>query len=248
MSKAVAIHQPNYIPWTSYFLKAYLSDVFVFHDSVAFSKGTPTRRCGVLKPNSKNGESDFLALPIASGQEGMPIKDILLSDHFDWTTKHLALLQNTYRKAPFYKPVYEMIVPAMMALKNEKNMCVINAQLIKAIFSFLEIKCTTIFSSQMPALVGKNHALNLAILKQLDATIYVSGKGASSYQDEIELANNGIKVIYSDWKKFADANDFLKQNAPYSTGLSVIDTLFWIGKEQLIAFFEAYKINEIIGK
>ena len=37
MSKVIAIHQPNYIPWLGYFYKIYESDIFVFLDDVQFS-------------------------------------------------------------------------------------------------------------------------------------------------------------------------------------------------------------------
>ena len=93
----IAIHQPNYLPWLGYFEKIRRADVFVFLDDCQFSKGSYTNRVRI-------GQGEWLTLPV-SNSFGAAINETKIADP-DWLEKHLARLEETYKKAKCFKQVW----------------------------------------------------------------------------------------------------------------------------------------------
>ena len=82
---------------------------------------------------------------------------------------------------------------------------------------------------------GKSTDLLINIVKELNGSIYLSGKGGANYQDEEKFKVNGIKLIYSDFKHPV----YPQLWGELIEGLSIVDLLFNCGENSL----EYVKLN-----
>jgi len=73
---------------------------------------------------------------------------------------------------------------------------------------------------------GKSSDLLIDIVKKLNGSVYLSGRGGANYQDEEKFKASGIELIYSDF-----AHPVYPQLwGEFIEGLSIIDLLFNCGE------------------
>lgn len=96
-----------YAPPIQYFCKLIASPVFLeAHDH--FIKQTYRNRCKVL---ASNGVSE-LTIPVQQGaSERCPIKEVRISDHDNWRTRHWQTLQSCYGLSPYFEYYADDILP-----------------------------------------------------------------------------------------------------------------------------------------
>jgi hypothetical protein len=96
-------------------------------------------------------------------------------------------------------------------------------------FGLFDIQTKIILSSQLDGDKSlKKEDMVLDILKETEATVYLSGTGAKSYQKNDSFSSQGIELKYQEfippvYKQF--------KNSSFSSGLAYIDILFNLGKE-----------------
>ena len=73
----VGIHQPNFIPWPSYFNKISKSDIFIFLDDVEFTKNSLINR-NSIKSNDKELR---LTVPVAHRSMRQLISETEIANH-----------------------------------------------------------------------------------------------------------------------------------------------------------------------
>ena len=96
---AVAIHQPNYLPWLGYFSKSAHSDVLVLLDNVQFPRRSYVNRVQVKTARGVH----WLTQPVLQhGRYDQRIRDVEFSEG-DWASTHLATLQANYGRAPHFR-------------------------------------------------------------------------------------------------------------------------------------------------
>lgn len=211
----IAIHQPNFLPWSGYFHKMAQVERFVLLDTVQYSKGSFTNRV-LIKCNS--GAPLWLSVPLER-EFGIAINQIKINEERDWRTKHLKTLKQFYGKAAYFR----MYFPALEEIyaKRHVALAALNADLIHWLWRMLDIDAEICFASQL-GVSGSSTDLLVGICKELEATQYLSGRGGLKYQDEASFQHHNIEVLYTDfeppvyrqlWKNFVPK-------------LSVIDLLF----------------------
>ncbi|MBB6275163.1 WbqC family protein [Porphyromonas circumdentaria] len=96
-----------YAPPVQYFCKLLSPDVLLeAHDF--FIKQTYRNRCRVL---ASNGVSE-LTIPVQQGaSERCPIKEVRISDHDNWRTRHWQTLQSCYGLSPYFEYYADDIAP-----------------------------------------------------------------------------------------------------------------------------------------
>lgn len=216
----IAIHQPNYLPWLGYFHKIACADVFVFLETVQFSKGSVTNRVRIRR----GGEPVWLTQKIRQTL-GQPIATLSFVEA-DWPRRHLDALHGAYRDAPKFRTVLPALESLMLGTPTD-TLSAANRHLIEGLAHLLGLK--TIFVRDSALGVGASPADD-RLVALVDAVApcaaYLSGKGGASYQDPAKFAQAGIELRYS---RFQETAYEQPGAATFVPGLSVVDALFSVG-------------------
>ena len=216
----ISIHQPNYLPWAGYFFKICVSKTFVFLDDVQASKQSFFNRVKILENNKTN----WLTVPMKISL-GTKINEVKFSQD-DWKKRHLSKIFNSYKKSNFFKEVF-IFFENLYSSAIANNPSETNKFFIKKISHYLEIETNFLSSSDMKVnsdLISDDRLIS--ILKFLKASLYLSGTGAASYQDQNKFIKNNIALNY-----MYNLNlNYTQSSIKFEPGLSIIDLLFNLGK------------------
>jgi len=213
----VSIHQPNYIPWVGFFNKILSSDVYVVFDDVQFPRGKDYANRNQIKTN--NGKK-WLTVPVNGKSQLRPWNKIEINNN-DWIEQHLSLLESFYRKSEYFATYY----PGLKEIYHRGHIKLIdlNLDLIKYILKEIGKDVDIVMSSDIKT-DKKGLDKILHILKELNATTYISGSGEGSkrYIDESLFKENSIKLI---WQKF-DQLEYKQQFGEFMPYMTILDLLF----------------------
>ena len=220
MAKIIAAHQPNYLPWIGYFHKILKSDLFIILDHVEFSRRGFINRNRVKGPNG----SVWLTVPVRVHGR-IRIMDVPIDNTKDWRRKHSITLQTFYGKAPYFDEVY----PALKDIYEREwdKLADLNIEIIMRIVRLLNIDHEFVKSSTLNP-QGKKMEMIINLCRKVGAEVYFSGKGAMKYQDPNLFKENGIELIYQEFKHPVYPQRF----GDFIPNLSIVDMLFNIGVER----------------
>ena len=205
-------HQPNFIPYMGFFYKMFKSDVFVLDDDVQYSRRAYHNSNFLIA----NAQKLRITVPV-SYNYGDIIKDVRICYAKDWATKLFRTIKMNYRKSPHFNEGYELIEKHIGM--EHKLLADLNIGLIKDIASKLGLKCRIVVASRDVPTNLKKQQRNIYQCKKLGGTVYYSGPGGKSYDDEAGYAMNGIKLIYSDYSPV----EFEQARKGQIVNLSVLD-------------------------
>ncbi len=219
MSKIVAIHQPNYIPYLGYFYKMLQADVFVLLDTVQYPRGRHFGARNRIK--TPQGET-FLTIPVSKPKtkDGkVKYTDIMFAEA-NWPDKHLKTLTLNYKKAPYFDKIINLLLPIM---KSEKKLVSLNIALIRAIADYLNIDTQILLLSDLLNEFGRKNQLIVDICKATAASAYLSGTGGGrEYNDPHYLEEFDISLKYSEFEH----PQYGQLWGSFIPNLSIIDLLF----------------------
>ena len=231
----VACHQPNYLPWSGYFHKIRLADVFVILDSIQFPRG----RSWVSRNRIKTSRGQlWLTVPVKRKGLGLQrIQDVEIDNNYMgcppldcgmlpmWGKKHLLSLVHFYKKAPYFSDYIDFFTNVYE--KRWGRLSDLNLALIKEIKKWLEIDTKIVCSSELG--IGDRHAcpLLIEICKSLGADTYFSGSGGRKYIDDEKFKAQGINVKYFSFEPSAYPQFW----GDFISNLSIVDLLFNCGKK-----------------
>ncbi|MBU4217088.1 WbqC family protein [Candidatus Parcubacteria bacterium] len=217
------IHQPNFLPYLGFFNKFKQADVFVLYDTAQYSKNDYHNRNQI----KVGDQGAWITIPVS-----IHLGDLILEAKIanrDFVKKHLGLIQQTYRKAPFFKEIYADLEKIYLD-ENLAKLTDINTALLKMIFKKFDPAKKIISSSELSIDRAKKSTDGIIeICRSVGCDTYISGGGARSYLDEARCEKEGLKII---WQKFNHPvyTQFGKEFVP---NLSIIDGLFHLGYENL---------------
>lgn len=220
----VAIHQPNFLPWTGYFHKLLSCDVFIFLDDVQLPRGKSFVSRVEIK--TANGPA-WLTAPVKGKGELLPIKDVALANEREWKSKHLKTFKACYAKAPYFKEVFLLLSRAYEMEDN--SLANFNINLIKALAGYLAAPARLVRASELAVDSAGPLDHLIRMVKVSGGTNYLTGKGSGTQRhlDQDAFRREGIEVVYQSfvcpvypqlWKDFIP-------------NLSVVDLLFNCGPE-----------------
>jgi WbqC-like protein family len=216
------ILQPSYLPWRGYFDLIRRADVFVFYDDVQYDKHGWRNR----NRFKTAGGTKWLTIPVHSAgnvETGLPIHEVRTGG--GWARKHLATIQQSYRKAPHYAEVAPL-VEELLADPPEllAELTIASTQRLAA---ELGIDRTRFVRSSQLGITGTRVDRLLAILQHLGATHYISGPSARSYIDAAAFERAGIGLEYIVY----DYPEYEQLHPPYDPQVSVLDLMFMKGRD-----------------
>lgn len=223
----VAIHQPNFFPWLGFFGKWARADKLILLDDVQFPKtggGTWTNRCKIVN----RGKEAWLTLPIRRDFTGTRLVSEIDIHEPDRTQEQLLFkLRNAYCDFDYYQP-YALNLSKLFSVMGESlvefNLATLKSlgELIGLPTDKLELASTYSISS-----FGTQRLCELVAAAGGDA--YLSGGGATSYQDPSEFQRHGIELVMQSYIP----QQYPQVGAPsFISGLSVLDCLFNVGAER----------------
>lgn len=190
--KRTAIMQPYIFPYIGYFHLIEAADVFVFYDDVNFIKRGWINRNRILL-----NQQDFLfTIPVEKASQNNLIKDTPLAIDQTFTKKWFAQLENAYKKAPYFKTVFELI----QCIHGGEHASISDYAIesIKSIYHYLgkDLNCAK-SSLLSPHTQGMDKADRLIqITLDLGYQNYVNAIGGTELYDKPYFAEKGVELSF----------------------------------------------------
>ena len=190
----VAIHQPQYFPWPPYVHKVMSADIFVYLDTVQFSKNGLQNRNQI---RTSQGAS-WLTIPVKQ-KLGQSIHETEIADQ-RCSMKHFKTLQGSYARTPGFERWREEL-EALLA-REYKMLVDISVASTDWMLEKLGVTTQLVRASDMSGIEGEASALVACICKELAADTYLTGTGALAYLDPADFEKIGCDVEVQTWQPF----------------------------------------------
>ena len=220
-----AISQSNYLPWKGYFHLIEKSDIFIFYDTVDFTKRDWRSRNKIMTPHGLQ----WLTIPLGSNR-GKAIQDVILPEG-PWRHNHFETIKINYSKSPFIQDVIEILSPVFKDQKITK-LSSFNQAIIRQIATYLEID-TLFHNSSEFNIKGERVQRLIEISQEVGADTYLSGPAAKGYItnqfDDIDLNLT--------WMEYGPYETYKQRGTPFSHHVSIVDTIATLGKSTIDHIF-----------
>jgi WbqC-like protein family len=231
----VTIHQPYFIPWLGYFSKLVFSDAFVILDNVSFSKRHYLDR---TKYVSMDGEIKWLNLPVGEnlGRKCSDV-EVLIPDK-TYVEKILRAISHSYAKADYYKTEWDSLREAIKApLTEERNLVEINRRIIINIMNLLGLKLPDIYMASDLTNETDITRRIFSICNSIGADSLLIGGGKSMEVHEWDKIKGYVTLYIQDYMAVHPIyKQVRRQRLTFEKGLSIIDALLSVGKENTKQF------------
>ena len=169
--RAVAAHQPNYLPNLGFFYKLARADIFVIITNLQFEKQEGwQQRHKIAGPSG----DIWLTVPVRGSQNQL-IKEVKIENSTPWRRKHKRTIELTYARSPgrdhlpwltqTYETAWERLVD-------------LNVELITRLKEILGISTPIVLDEEVS---GAKEELLINVCKKYGADTYLSGIGAKDY-------------------------------------------------------------------
>ncbi len=219
--KVCAIHQPNFFPWMGYFDKIRRSDVFIFLDAVDYPRSGSKSMASWsnrVKIDADGSESWFRC-QVKKAPLGTKINQVVLSDDQSWRGQAIEKLKSSYGQ----NPGFAQAMPMLESLINydAPSIADFNINAIMTISKALGLKVQFCRQSEVEASEASTELL-IELCKKVGCDTYLCGGGAGGYQEDAKFTENGIQLVYQDYKPLPYGAE---EYGDFMPGLSIIDYL-----------------------
>jgi hypothetical protein len=231
----ISIMQPYIFPYLGYFHLIECSDTVVFYDDVNFIKAGWINRNRILL----NGRDFMFTIPLEKPSQNKLINEIgvkIDQKNFD---KFFAQIRSAYGKAPYYPEVVEVLKSVFQNDFKDISDLAINSILMVYEYLGKEIKWLKSSTSFADSKGLEKADRLISITKRMNSDTYINLSGGKKLYDKKYFSDNGIQLGFVEskpiqYKQFE--NDFI----PW---LSIIDVLMINHKDEVLQYFEQYKIG-----
>lgn len=229
----VGIMQPYFFPYIGYWQLINAVDRYVIYDDVNFIKGGWINRNRVLM----NGEGKLINLQMHNASPNKLINEVEVMGDIVYNKKLLKTLQACYKKAPYYKDVFQVIESILT--QAEKNLARYLYFLIRQVCEFLYIDTELIVSSS----IRKNNVLKgqdkvIEICKILGADVYINAIGGQALYCHSDFAAQGLQL------RFLKTNEISYQQFKndFVPNLSIIDVMMFNSRTEVKRMLDNYEL------
>jgi len=206
------------MPWTGFFHKMSMANLYVLLDHVQYRKSNYQNRNRLI---DVNGNVYWCTVPLRAGGHEQKINEKEIVEG-KWHQKYLNKIADSYRKCEYFNHYFDDI--AAIISKKHRRLVDLNLDLIHWFRRQLGIEVEMILSSSLKT-HGVKSELNLDICKQLNASTYISGPSGRDYLDLSRFRECGIDVVFH---QFSPPVYSAKNFEP---GLSTLDLLMNHGED-----------------
>ena len=189
--KALAAHQPNYLPWAGLLAKLAAANVWVVADDIQYAKHGYTNRNRIRT----NEAWQWLTLPVLTGGRGpQAINEVEIDESAPWRRKHLEAIKWNYQTAPAFAE-HESFLDQFFA-REWKFLIEANLSLIHYLLDSFDIRPEIIMSSSLNLRQERSERL-LDMVVECGCDSYVAGDGGSrAYLDSEVFDNAGVELQF----------------------------------------------------
>jgi hypothetical protein len=229
----LAIMQPYLFPYIGYFQLIRAVDRFVVYDDVAFINRGWINRNNLLV----NGQPSLFTVPLREASQNKLIHEIELDPSPKWREKLLRTIEQNYRKAPQFEPVFALTRAVLMGPETHIGALALSG--LRAVCGYLGIDTELVETSRQ---YGNDHLRAqeriLDICRQEAATHYTNPSGGQALYDRGAFAQNGIALTFIR----PNAVEYPQWGGPFVPGLSILDVLFFNPPERVQPLLDAYEL------
>ena len=214
---AVVISQPMLFPWPGFFEQMMLAERYYFLDDVQFSKGSFINRVQI-----KNFEKiNWMTIPLSAKSGYQEIRNLITVDD-GWRDKHIAILSQAFRHAPYKKDAIRL---AEKAYAKESIIDVL-IESIEASASYLGI-ATDQYRVRTSSINVSGHSSQrvLDIVIAATGSLYITGHGAANYLDHEAFVYAGIEVDYMNYSR----TPWPQSGGEFTPFVSILDLIANVG-------------------
>ena len=222
-----AIMQPTYLPWLGYFDLIANSRDFIFLDNVKFNKSSYHHQNKIL------GANDIISLSVPTrahkGRMSTLINEVEIDSSKKWRKKHLASIEQSYGKAPYYDEIYPHI---QSIISNDiKSLSELNINLIKLFSSMLSLDTTFHIASHMRNKTQDKVQRLVDFCQAQECNSYYSPAGSLDYLDTEEnkalFSSAGIAIYFQQFEIIP----YPQRKQEFEPYMSIIDAMMYCGIE-----------------
>jgi hypothetical protein len=216
----VGIVQSNYVPWRGYFDFIDDVDAFIVFDDVQYTDRDWRNRNRLKTPRGL----EWISVSLRHTGRHQLVQDVPIDWDVNWTERHLNVLRENYRTAPFYAKVSEEF-GSILAHRHVRL-----SELNRALMSWAAARCgvTTrlIDAASLPGRGRKSERL-ISLVQAVGGSTYLSGPSAETYLDLAAFERAGIAVEYKSY----DYEPYPQLWGPFEGAVSVLDLLMNTGPD-----------------
>lgn len=226
--------QPYFFPYIGYFQLINCVDTFVVYDNIQFTKKGWIQRNRILM----NDSDRIFSLPIKKDSNYLNINDRFLIDDFQNEKEKLKrIFTNSYRKAPFFKEVFPVLIKILDFEDLNLYNYIFNS--IKVLCGYLKIETRLVKSSDLEINIQdfKGQDKVIEICKSLNSTAYINPIGGVDLYDKKTFEEEGVTL------SFLKTEDVLYEQFgnEFIPCLSIIDVMMFNPPEQVHAMLDDYE-------
>jgi hypothetical protein len=186
-----AMQQPYFCPYSGFFEKMALADVFVLLDAVQFPRGGTWLTRNRFK---NDGGVFWLRVPVRrKGLFPQRIMDVAVAYDEDWAAKALQALRGAYGKAPYYPEHADFLAEAFSG--RHRRLAELNGAIISYLAGALGIGARIVKLSEL-GISERGEALPGAICRAVGAHRYVSQTACEGRVDVRRLRAQGVAAEF----------------------------------------------------
>ena len=219
MSRVLAAHQPNYLPWLGLFHKLGQADVWVIADDVQYSRRGLTNRNRIRAAEGWQ----WLTVPVLTRGRGLQrICEVEIDPASTWKRKHWEALRWNYRKACFFEDHAEFL--ESFYRRTWDRLVDVNLEMVRYLMGRLGIEVEVRMGSELELRPERHLRLvDMAVLCGCD--VYLAGGGSRDYLDEEYFLRAGIECRFSAFRHPAYTQCF----SGFVANMSALDLLLNCG-------------------
>jgi hypothetical protein len=221
MTVVVAVHQPNFMPWTKLLAKIVACDVFVAYDSVQFNKREFHAR---QRFATVRGGAAFLTVPVRHTGKREVIREMRIVTEQPWRARHLEFLVANYGHTPYFGevfPVIEGVYATDYELLADHNIA-----LIEAFCGYLGSEVRVVRASALPHAGSREERL-LELVRGAGGDVHLTSTTSTHEIDWSGFERAGVPVLVQEF-----IAPVYEQSIP---DLAAADLLFWRGRSGIVS-------------
>jgi len=209
----IAIHQPQYFPWSPYVHKVMSADIFVYLDTVQFSKNGVQNRNQIKTAQGPQ----WLTVPVKH-ELGQSILETQLADA-NAGVKHWKTLQTNYARTPGFQRWKD----ELHAVLHQQYLTLDEIAIASTewMIDQLGISNKRMRASEIHATHGRASELVASICEALEGDQYLTGTGALAYLQKEDFKRIDCEVLVQRWQPFT----YQQPHGDFAPDLSTLDLL-----------------------